>query len=159
VSEVMLCIKHISGWFKSTVKNKLLQFLPEIFQKTLYLKGQGVVRSRGLLSQFRHSALSCVPSLLRCNDLVEQKTSHKSQKAKHIFNYKLGKFTVCVLLPMNRTDTFRCELLLIFLEFSLKQVYDVHFKKVRLYLDSNQERDLPKARVQIRARRVSHKIL
>lgn len=102
-----------------------------------------------MLSQFRRGALSSVHGLLQCNDLIVTENKPQTPKAKNIFDYKLEHFMACILLLINRTDTFRCGLLLIFLEFRLKQVYDIHSKGVTLDLDLNQERDLSKGRIQI----------
>jgi hypothetical protein len=49
---------------------------------------------------------------------------------------------ILLLNIIKRTDTFRCGLLVILLEFLLKQLYDISSKIVRLDLDSNQERKI-----------------
>lgn len=68
---------------------------------------------------------------------------------ENFFNSKLQQFMACILLLINRNNTVEFSSLTIFFKFLSKQGYGIHSIRVRLNLDSNQERGLPNGQVKM----------
>jgi branched-subunit amino acid transport protein len=117
VSEAIVCIEHISGWFVSIVTSDLVRFIVRIVHTTLHLERQEPRVVIRFLS-FAHPSV-CKDSF---NAIFSRnrKPAVNSKSENNLCNSKLDHFMAYILLLKIERPTFRSCLLLMCVEILSK---------------------------------------